>query len=191
VAVDGELKVTKMENSSNELAGLGDVSFGESDCFKCTLETLEAKGILVWSRVRGTDRVAVTQVTKSGLVQNLEMEPFLRGSTCDEVVEYVKVFLAWGGTRYTITFKVVFERFDTTEATTIGKLKLCVLAEAGCVGIEESACISEWFEDKFRRRDLCSEFGALFTGVANAELEQRLNSEPTIFRLSTSCLAAA
>ena len=112
----------------------------------------------------------------------------LRRCARNQVVEYVEVALAGWGTSHTTAFQVVVESLHTRDASTLRELQLSVLAEMGRIGVEESARVAERFKDKLCRRDLLAKLRALLSRLAYAQLEESLDSQAAILRLSATRL---
>lgn len=111
------------------------------------------------------------------------------GGPGNEIVEDMEVPLAVGSTRNPVAFEIVIKGLDAGQPTPLGKLELGIFSEARRVGVEKSAGVSKCFDNEFRSRNLCGEFGTFLAGITHAELEKSLDGKASVLRLSASGFA--
>jgi hypothetical protein len=145
------------------------VAFGHADGLEGDFELVESEGVVITTDLlAGSSGSTMTKVAISCLIMKMEMLALLRGSASNQVVENMKIAFARGDGRDTVTLQVIVKCFDAAESSTVGELELSVFSEAGSIGVKEGAGVAKGFDDEFGSGNLGSQFGALFSGVANA-----------------------
>lgn len=147
--VNGELKIAEVENGSEKLASLSDVSLGQANCLESDLELLKAVGVIIPNTdLACWDSTTLTEITVLGFIQEVEVLALFLSCTCHEVVEDVEVALSgWHG-RYAVALEVIVESLNTGEAPTVSELQLCVFSEARSIRVEQSAGVTKGLDDK-------------------------------------------
>ena len=119
----------------------------------------------------------------------MEMLSLLRRRTSHKIIENMKISLARGNNSNTIALKIIVERLDTTETSTISELQFCVFSEPGGIWVEKSACVAKRLDDEFGRRNLSGEFCAFFSGIGDTEFEEGFDGEPSVLGFTAARLA--
>jgi hypothetical protein len=88
------------------------VALGEANIFESEFQLLEPLCIVIAHVLTTTGDTAVTEILERRHFKELHVLSFFRCRTSKNLVEYVEVPLARGGTRYAIAFEIVIERLD-------------------------------------------------------------------------------
>jgi len=119
----------------------------------------------------------------------MEMLSLLRRRTSHKVVENMKISLARGNNSNPISLKIIIERLNTTETSTISELQFCVFSKPGGIWVEKCACVAKRLDDEFGRGNLSGEFCAFFSRIGDTEFEEGFDGEPSVLRFTAARLA--
>ena len=123
----------------------------------------KAIGIVVTDTIgASTCTSALAEVTVLGSVNKVEMLALFLRCTGHQVIENVEI-LYTGWHSYSVAFKIVTKRLDTTQPPLVSELKLCIFSEVRCNWIEEGVSVSKGLYDELCCGNLARKLGALLS----------------------------